>query len=55
LFLGREVKSLETEVLSDPAFVLLLSRLAAGSFLNANRKEIESALRKLRMRAGMPA
>ncbi len=53
LFLGREVKSLETEVLSDPAFMLLLSRFAAGRF--HSRKgggKSSGALRKLRMGAG---
>jgi hypothetical protein len=47
LFLGREVESLETQVLSDPAFMLLLSRLAPGKFHSQDGREIELAAEKV--------
>jgi len=47
LFLGREVESLETQVLTDPALMLVLNPLAAGGFHSQNGRQIELAAEKV--------
>ena len=41
MFLGREVKSFETQVFTNPALMFLMSPLAAGSFYRQNGRKIE--------------
>jgi hypothetical protein len=48
LFLGREVKTFETEVLTDPALMLLMSPFTAGRFHSQNGREIELTAQKVK-------
>jgi hypothetical protein len=41
LSLSREIKSLETQILTDSALMLLMSSLAAGRFYSQNGREIK--------------
>src|SRR5215468_5991594 len=47
LFLDREVKSFETQVLTDPALMLLMSSLAAGRFYSQNGGQIKLTAEKV--------
>src|SRR6516225_6900137 len=40
-FLSREIKSLQTQVLTDSALMLLMSSLAAGRFYSQNGRQLK--------------
>src|ERR1700730_7210986 len=52
LFLGRQIESLQTQVLTDPALMLVLSPLAAGGFHSQNGRQIELAAGKVQDGSG---
>src|SRR5271166_474790 len=47
LFLGRQIESLQTQVLTDPALMLVLSPFAAGRLHSQNGRQIELAAEKV--------